>query len=51
MPRACNLPDLLAWSKVAYNQDMPHFTQIGPEPRDDAVPVNAPDRAGISGPT
>jgi hypothetical protein len=32
MPRACNLPDLLAWSKVAYNQDMPHFTQIGPEP-------------------
>jgi hypothetical protein len=32
MPRACNLPDLLAWSRVAYNQDMPHFTQIGPEP-------------------
>ncbi len=50
MPRACNLPDLLAWSKVACNQDMPHFTQIGPEPRDDAVPVNAADRAGISGP-
>ena len=43
-------PGPLAWSRVACNQDMPHFTQIRPEPRDDAVPVNAPDRAGISGP-
>jgi len=32
MPGACNLPDLLAWSTVASNQDMPHVTQIGPEP-------------------
>ena len=32
MPRAQNLPDLPAWSRVAYNQDMPHFTQIDPEP-------------------
>jgi len=27
MPRARNLPDLLAWSKVASNQDMPHVTR------------------------
>jgi hypothetical protein len=32
MPSARDLPDLLAWSRVADNQDMPHFTQIGPEP-------------------
>jgi len=32
IPRACNLPDLLAWSKVASDQDMPHVTQLGPEP-------------------
>jgi hypothetical protein len=54
MPEAPAIPlrdrGPLAWPRVACNQDMPHVTQIAPEPRDDAVPVNTPDRAGISGP-
>jgi len=32
MPRARNLPDLLAWSKMASDQGMPHVTQVDPEP-------------------
>jgi hypothetical protein len=55
MPGARNLPDLLAWSRVACNQDMPHFTQTGPEPamtrsRERSRPGRY-QRAGVSPPS